>query len=125
MLVVKHLKAKGYRHVESNYLKRHGEIDLVMEHGGIIHFIEVKTVSREILIGQIPNYHVIHETNRHKPEENVSRWKLRKISRTVQSYLLERDLGNREWQFDVAVVYLDRVNKKAGIKFIKDIQLLE
>lgn len=92
-----------------------------MENKGIIHFIEVKSVSREIFIGNIQDFHVIHQTNRHKPEQNVSAWKVRKLSRVIRTYIMEKDLDNREWQLDVAIVYLDRVHKKAGIKFIKDI----
>ena len=123
MLIVKHLVNKGFHHIESNYRKRHGEIDLVMENKGIIHFIEVKSVSREIFIGNIQDFHVIHETNKYKPEENVSRAKLRKISLAVQTYLDERRVKDTDWQFDVALVYLDRVNSKAGIRFLRDIPL--
>ena len=139
-LVVKHLKNKGFSHTESNFLRRQGEIDVIMENSGKIHFIEVKTVSRESTLGGVPNgvtprmpqnviretairKTVIHEANNYSPEENVSAWKMKKISRVVQIYLNVNNLENREWQFDVAVVFLDRNNKKALIKFIKDIPL--
>ena len=46
MLIVKHLRNKGYALVESNYRKGYGEIDLIMKKDGKIYFIEVKTVSR-------------------------------------------------------------------------------
>lgn len=123
MLIVKHLSAKGFSLIEANYLRRCGEIDLVMKNRGIIHFIEVKTVSRETIIGNTGDFHVIHETNKYKPEQNVSPTKLRKISLTVQWYLDERGIKDTNWQFDVALVYLDRVNNKAGIRFLRDIPL--
>jgi putative endonuclease len=116
-LVAKHLRNKGFNHLESNYQKRVGEIDLVLQSEGKIHFLEVKTVSREKFAG------VIHETRKHAPEENVSKAKLRKISKTVQLYLKEKASPDTEWQFDVATVYLDLANKKAHIKFIKDVPL--
>ena len=144
-LVVKHLKNKGFVHMESNFLRRQGEIDVIMASSGKIHFIEVKTVSRENMLGDVQkgaqNYKtpdirssdVIHETsihetviredNNHSPEENVSAWKMRKLARVVQIYLNVNNFESREWQFNVAVVFLDRKNKKALIKFIKDVPL--
>ncbi len=148
-LVVKHLKQRGLDLVEANYSKKFGEIDLVMNSGESLHFLEVKTVSREIdsqsrseenklhNAENNPNdvNHetaevVIHETfsrdhenHEFKPEENVSPRKLKKIARMVTVYLSERKIGNRPWRFHVAVVYLDQKQKKALIKFIKDIPL--
>lgn len=116
-LVVKHMILKGFKHLESNYRRKPGEIDVVFESGSKIHFVEVKTVSREMFAN------VIHETGKHAPEENVGRVKLRRISRTVQMYLREKASPDVEWQFDVAAVYLDLKNKKAHIKFIKDVPL--
>jgi putative endonuclease len=40
--VVEALVARGYRLLDRNWRTRWGEIDLVMEHGGTVHFIEVK-----------------------------------------------------------------------------------
>jgi len=130
-LVLKHLKNKGFKHLHSNYLKRQGELDLVVEFEGKIHFIEVKTVSRENFVPKTQvsaNIHdktnVIRETLEHLPEENVSAWKIRKLGRVVQIYIEENHLYEKEWQFDIAVVYLDRGNRRAYIKFIKDIPLV-
>jgi Holliday junction resolvase-like predicted endonuclease len=90
MLIVKHLVAKGYVLLNANYLVRCGEVDLVMSYMGRIHFIEVKTVSRENMIGNIRDFHVIHETNKYKPEQNVSSAKLKKILRTSIGNLMLR-----------------------------------
>ncbi len=124
-LVLKHLKNKGFTHVRSNYLKRQGEIDVIVEYDGKIHFIEVKTVSRVNFYPNQPNIpqNVNLETLKHLPEENVSAWKMRKLAKVVHMYLGENNAHEKEWQFDVAVVYLDLANKKAYIKFIKDIPL--
>ena len=131
-LVVKHLVNKGFVHVESNYLKKQGELDVIMENNGKIHFIEVKTVSRvNFQPGFMnnakdtadPAKNVNRETSEYRPEDNVSRSKLRKLSRMVEIYLIERGLEDKDWQFDVALVYLDQKNKKAYIKFIKDLPL--
>lgn len=124
MLVVKHLKKDGFSHVESNFLRRQGEIDVIMEKDQKIYFFEVKTVSREIPLSQTaPKLDVIRETGLHLPEENVSAWKIRKLSKVIELYINEKELGDKEWQFGVAVVLLDRNRKRAVIKFIKDIPL--
>lgn len=124
LLVVKHLCKNGFTHIQSNFLKRQGELDVIMKNDrnhGKIHIIEVKTVSRENMFAT--DIDVIRETDNYIPEENVSPWKMRKLSRVVEIYLGEKGLGDREWQFDVAVVFLDLKNKKACLKFIKDIPL--
>lgn len=120
-LIVKHLTQRGFEHLGSNYRKKQGEIDLIFVRNEIIHFIEVKTVSREIrLKGQNRRSNVNHETF-HLPEENVSSSKLRKISKMIRIYLSENNCQDREWQFDVAAVFLDHKKQKAVIKFLKDI----
>ena len=129
-LVVKHLKSKGFQHIQSNYLKKQGELDLIMEFEGFIHFFEVKTVSRENQLGNLPaDPEVIRETvNRetdrgggYMPEENVSGSKLRKIARMILIYLSDKRMSHRNWKFHIAVVFLDQKSKKACIKFIKDV----
>ena len=138
-LVVKHLRNKGFTHIMSNFLRKQGEIDVIMLNDGVLHFFEVKTVSRENKLVNLravnagsngSSASVIRETNgystaghMHMPEENVNPVKLRKISKMIQIYLGEYGIGYREWQFHVAVVFLDQKNKKACIKFIKNVPL--
>ena len=43
----------------------------------------------------------------------------------IKTYLEEKALGDKDWQLDVAVVYLDRANRGAIIKFLKDILINE
>ena len=40
------LKGKGYSIIERNYRCRCGEIDIIAERAGTVHFVEVKTVDR-------------------------------------------------------------------------------
>jgi len=47
---VKYLKNKGFSILETNYLRKWGEIDIVAEKDEVVHFIEVKTVSYEVII---------------------------------------------------------------------------
>jgi len=112
------LENKGFTIIERNYLRSWGEIDVVAEKSKTIHFIEVKTVTRENL-GDISR-----ENDSYRPEDNIHPAKLQRLSRTVQSYLLDRGVDEeKEWQFDAITVYLDQKNKKAKVEFLGDLIL--
>lgn len=100
--------------IERNYWKKWGEIDIIAKKEGILHFIEVKTVSCKDLDS------VSYETNAHRPEDNIHPWKLKRLSRTIQTYLLEQKNDDIEWQFGAIAIYLDSVNKKAKVDFLED-----
>ena len=103
--LVKH----GFRILDRNYSKKWGEIDIVAEKDKIFRFIEVKTV-------------VSYETNRYRPEENVHYQKLKRLSRVIQTYLLDKKVSyETEWQIDVLAVFLDLNNKKAKFRFTENI----
>lgn len=133
-LLVKHLSNKGFAHLDSNFLKKQGELDVIMEKKGVIHFFEVKTVSREISVTSGPD--VIRETSSlndskdrsldggFRPEENVTLSKLRKISKMIQIYLSERGFKQKEWQFHVAAVFLDQKSQKAVLRFTRNIPVI-
>ena len=113
----KFLMKHGYQIILRNYWKKWGEIDIIAKKSNILHFVEVKTVSYKNL------ENVIYETDKHRPEENVHPWKLKKLSRVIQTYLLEKDIIDIDWQFNVAAVYLDMANKKAKVKLLENIIL--
>ena len=48
-VATKYLEKKGFLIVNRNYRKKWGELDIVAEKEGIVHFVEVKTVSRRSL----------------------------------------------------------------------------
>jgi putative endonuclease len=108
-----HLKGAGYKIVHKNYWKPYGEIDIVCEKEGIIHFIEVKSVSVDL-------NNVSYENIR--PEDNIHRNKLRKLSNVIQSYISTFHV--KDWMFDVVIVYIDKLSKKAKVKVIEN-QVLE
>ena len=103
--------------VERNYWKKWGEIDIIAQKAKKLHFVEVKTVSRENLT------EVTREIDSYQPEENVHLAKLKRLGRTIQTYLLERDLEDGQWQFDVLVVFLDVKNKQARVRFTENVVL--
>ena len=102
------LEKKSFEILEKNYLKKWGEIDIIAIKKEILHFVEVKTVKRDLS--------VIRETkNTFRPEENVHKDKLRRLKRTIMTYIAERNLENRIWEFDVAVLYLDVKSHRAKV----------
>lgn len=113
-IVAKDLVQKGYRVISRNYLKKWGEIDIVARGTDQqIHFVEVKTVSREKGGG-----HISRDTWR--PEDNVHYGKLQRMHRTIESWLQENTYEG-EWCVDVATVtiYVDGSNPE--ISYIENI----
>lgn len=111
------LESKKYRILERNFLRKYGEIDIVAEKNSIIHFIEVKTLSREMDISSFKN------SEEYRPEDNIHPKKLERIRRVLQVFLMENGLEDREWEFAIVGVILDEDKKVARVKFIKDIVL--
>lgn len=121
-IACKYLVSRGFSVIERNYLRKCGEIDIVAEKEGKIHFIEVKSVSREI--SAKTDRRVSHETSGFRPEENVSKSKLGKIKKTIQLYLMEKKLPETcDWTFDVITVFLDFNRRIGRVNMIKDIIL--
>ena len=117
-IAVKFLVKQGYSILERNYTKKWGEIDIVCEKNRKIYFIEVKSVSRSDLSV------VTRETlDEYHPEDNMHPWKLKRMSRTIQTYMMSNKLDEREWQVDLLVVFLDIKNKISKVKVVKDIIL--
>lgn len=107
-LACRFLMKQGFSIIQRNYWKKWGEIDIIAHKEGKTHFIEVKSVTRPH-VGD-----VAHETG-YRPEENVHFSKIRRLSRTIQSYIAEKDIEEGGWQFDIAAVYIDQGSKQAKV----------
>jgi len=120
-IAVKHLEKLKFRIIDRNYRKKWGEIDIIAKKDKILHFIEVKSVSRETLFeNKESNEDVSRETL--IPEENVHYWKRKRLKRTIQSYLMDKDvLYETEWQIDIIAVFINLKTMKAKIRFTQDI----
>jgi len=117
----KFLIKHGFSILERNYTKKWGEIDIIAQKGEKRFFIEVKSKQVEsdfdfrLFDGQI------NETNR--PEENMHPWKMKRLRRVVETYLISKRLGYVDWQFDLLVVYLDVEKRLARVKVMDNIIL--
>lgn len=111
------LMKRGFEIVERNYLRKWGEIDIIARKGQKLHFVEVKTVSH------LP--YVTYETrngDNYRPEDNIHPWKLKRLSRVIQTYLLNVSYVT-DWQFDVITVYLDSSAGKTEVNYLDDVIL--
>jgi len=113
-----YLIERGWVILDRNFRRPYGEIDIVArETPDLLVFVEVKSVSWETGRRGDPT-RVTHET--HRPEDNVHPQKLKRLARTIESYMLTRRYtGN--WRFDVMAVYIDQAICKAHVRHIKDI----
>ena len=118
-IAAKFLVKHGYSIMDRNYTKKWGEIDIVTKKGAMIHFIEVKSVSATGLPNQDTNT-VPHETDNYRPEDNMHPWKLKRLSRAIQTYLLEKDI-ELEWQLDLVTVKIDQQNRRARVEIIENV----
>lgn len=100
------LRRRGFEIVEKNYLRKWGEIDIVAKKSSVIHFVEVKSVT--------------HVTTGYRPEDNMHPWKLKRLSRAMQTYLLEKKL-DCDWQLDLITVKIDKEKRKAQVEIIENI----
>jgi putative endonuclease len=108
------LASKGFKIIDRNYRKPWGEIDIIAEKGNSVRFLEVKSVSREIL----PN--ISREMSDYRPEEQVHPAKLRKIARTAELYMNSKN-DDREFQIDVVGVFLDMKIRKARCRLFEQV----
>lgn len=119
----KYLTSLGYKIVERNYLKKWGEIDIVTLKNSKIHFIEVKSVTHVTPVVEKGSLQGKLDSG-YRAEDNLHPWKLQRLSRAIQSYLLDRNVSDEtDWQFDVVVVYLGKDKRPIKVELLEDIVL--
>lgn len=88
-LARRYLEKKGYRFLDGNFRTTHSEIDLIMNDGGTLVFIEVKS----------------RQNRRYgEPVEAVNPAKQRHIRIGAKAYVMKRRIENRRIRFDVVEV---------------------
>lgn len=150
-LSTRYLLSKGFVLVGRNYRKPWGEIDVIVEKKGRIHFVEVKTVSWEVSVWGVTHetkltawcrillgnffgaeykYSIIElregekvgEVDEYRPEDNLHSWKLKRLGRAIQSYFSEKGRAEEDdWQLDAITLRLDTKNNRAILEYLEDI----
>jgi putative endonuclease len=118
LLTAQYLKNLDYSVIGMNYRKQWGEIDVIAKKDEQIHFIEVKTVSYETKHDL--EAAVLRGT--YRPEENVHKYKLKKLARAIETWLIEYNWQG-DWQIDVAAVRIVSRETFASINMIYNIVL--
>ena len=85
----RYLETKAYVFMEGNFRVPEGEIDLVMQDGDIVVFIEVKTRTSDSF---------------GTPEESVSREKRKRLIRAAWAFLQAREKIEASWRIDVVAI---------------------
>ncbi len=116
-VVYKYLIKHGFLIISRNYTVRLGKISIIAKKNGKIHFVEVKSKTVE------PTYFVNKSNDESLTEENIHNWKIKKLRRIIETYLISQRIGNIDWQFDIAVVYLNIEKKLARVKIVENIIL--
>lgn len=125
LTALKYLEKKGFTLVERNYLRKCGEIDLIMKEetarssassGQVLHFVEVKTVSYETKAAL--QHAQTHDSWR--PEEQVHAFKLKKLSRTIELWCHEQSYDG-DWCIDVVAVRIVLDPPYATVKYLENI----
>lgn len=106
-LAALHLESQGYRIIGRNWRCRHGEIDLIVQAGDELRFVEVKT-RRGRGMGV--------------PEEGITAAKSKKLVLLAQHYLAEQAL-DVDWQIDLVAVELDAAGKLLRCEHIPNVVL--
>lgn len=116
-----YLERHGYKVIDRNYRKKYGEIDIVATKRGILHFVEVKSTTEA---------HVTRESNDdddYEAEENVHPWKLKRLRRVIEVYLLSKYPNDEDeepdWQLDVVTVQVDREARVGRVCILEDIDI--
>lgn len=108
-----YLKGKGFRLWEKNVARKTGELDLVVEKGNTLHAVEVKT----IVVDAFPSS---TEQDAYDPSVNIHEAKLRRIARTLEWYM-----GEKEWEgecsIDACLVWLRRHDGMAHVRYLPQI----
>lgn len=88
-LALKYLKRQGLTLRERNFNSRYGEIDLIMQHGEYLVFVEVRYRKNQSFGGAL---------------ESVDARKQGKLRRAAEFYLLKYKLGDSACRFDILCI---------------------
>lgn len=92
-----YLEGRGYQLIERNYNCRYGEIDLVMQQGRELVFVEVKARTSDRFGA---------------PEDAVTRQKIRKLRQVIAAYLQQGAPRHYGLRLDAVAIDLELPSKR-------------
>jgi putative endonuclease len=112
-IACRYLVKHGYVVVGRNYRKKCGEIDVITEKSGKLCFVEVKSVARAFN----------PKAQGYRPEDNLHMFKIRRLCKTIEIYLQEKNRREEEWNLHGVIVFLDKETKTAHVRLIENINI--
>lgn len=109
-----YLRRQGFSIRDKNVARKTGELDIIAEKDGCLHFVEVKT----ILVHAFPNEDTSEDV--YDPSMNLHEMKIRKVARTGEWYVLEQN-WEEEWQVDGCLVWLRSKDGMAKVRYLPQI----
>jgi putative endonuclease len=109
-----YLTKRGYRVIDRNIARKTGEIDVILQKGDTLHFVEVKS----ILCQEFPDPKGREDA--YDPSANLHEQKIRKVARTAEWYLMEKNWEG-EWQVDGCLVWLRSRDGLARVAYLPQI----
>jgi putative endonuclease len=103
-LAVGYLAEQGYKVLERNWRCARGEIDIIVEKGEWLVFVEVRA-----RIGQAYG----------SPEESITPAKQARLLELAQTYLQQAGWLDRKWRVDVIALLLDRHGRLERLNHIE------
>lgn len=120
-IACRYLEKHGFGVLERNYTRKWGEIDIIAVKNSVLYFIEVK--SRKVTGSFFEDNQKFFTEESIHPEENMHAWKMMRLRRVVETYLISQRIGNINWQFDLLLVYIDMSNRRARVRMVENIIL--
>lgn len=113
-----YLKRRGFVVLARNYRKKFGELDIVAQKDGVLHFVEVKAGRWNAEMWPREG------KERYRPEDHMHAQKCLRMSRAIQAYLAEQQVPDkREWTADLMVVLINENTRTANVRVLHNIVL--
>ena len=113
-VAAEYLKRHGFSIRDRNVARKTGELDIIAEREDTLHFVEVKT----ILTDEFPREE--DAGDEYDPSLNLHEMKIRKVARTGEWYVLEKNWEG-EWQVDGCLVWLRHRDGMARVRYLPQI----
>lgn len=114
-IAVRFLEKSGYKVLVRNLRNIRGEIDVLCEKDDILHFVEIKAVTREN-----DDFNTISQKDNYNPEEHVHPAKLKRMVKAAETYMMNSG-SEKEYQIDVIGIKLDVAKKTAVCRFFEQV----
>ena len=113
-VAAEYFKRHGFFIRDRNISRKTGELDIIVEKGDTLHFVEVKT----ILTNEFSDEKDVRDN--YDPALNLHEAKIRKVARTAEWYVVEKQWEG-EWQVDGCLVWLRRRDGIARVRYLPQI----